>query len=42
MAACSHGVEDGAQREVEGDVVFMAAHDAEEVETELCQVEVFD
>ena len=40
MLASCIAVEHGAEGQVESNVVFMATHNAEEVKTELCQVQI--
>ena len=40
LAAGTHGVQLGAQGQVEDDVVLMAANDAIEVQLELCEVKI--
>ena len=40
LAAGTHGVQLGAQGQVEDDIVLMAANDAIEVQLELCEVKI--
>ena len=42
LAASPHGVEDGPQRQVEGDVMLVATDYAVEVDAKLSQIVVFD
>lgn len=42
LTAGTHGVEHRPQGQIEGDIVLVAADDAEEVQSELCEVVVLD